>query len=110
MSDPKQAPVKENGVSPKSLMHNNQYLQRCWTAFSFLTGTVAGILGLQALYGAAFYILSGLAFSALIVLLGTGMQVDKYFQSPTSIAMGMFDHISGYILSWTLFYAFVYVY
>lgn len=103
-------PVPRIDLSAKSIVANKRRLQKCWTAFSLLAGATAGTLGLQAINGILLYVCSAIIFSLLIAGISTGGNISKYFVTKREVFMGLTDHMLGYLLLWTMFYAFVYVY
>jgi hypothetical protein len=79
-----------------------------------LLGIGAGILGLESYPGFLFYFLFTLLTSALIYALrvrpsaAKELDTSRYFMSAWTLwTGGLIDGLSGFILTWTLFYGLV---
>jgi hypothetical protein len=74
-----------------------------------LFGVAAGTLGLESYAGFIFYILASLMVSGLLFGLKTEGKPGKYFYRPLSdLWLGdVFGGLSGFVLTWTLFYGLV---
>merc|ERR1719184_680300 len=76
----------------------------------FLSGGVAGILGLSTLYGFAFYAVSVVVLW-LMILWKAGSEWKKYFGSRQALLTnGFFGQMFTYVLFWTFLYGMVHVY
>jgi hypothetical protein len=74
-----------------------------------LFGVAAGTLGLESYPGFIFYLLGTLVVSLLLFALKTEGKPEKYFYKPLGdMWMGeVFGGLSGFVLTWTLFYGLV---
>lgn len=74
-----------------------------------LFGVAAGTLGLESYAGFIFYLLGSLLVSALLFALKTDGKPDAYFYRPLGdMWLGeVFGGLSGFVLTWTLFYGLV---
>jgi hypothetical protein len=74
-----------------------------------LFGVGAGILGLESYPGFLFYIAFSLLTSALVYALRVrGAGVKTYFRGSMELwAGGLLEGLSGFVLTWTLFYGLV---
>lgn len=71
-------------------------------------GVAAGILGLESASGFLFYILGSLLVSALVFLVLAKGNSKRYFQSMADVWISdVFGGLSGFILTWTLFFGLV---
>ncbi|KAI9741108.1 MAG: hypothetical protein M1834_002821 [Cirrosporium novae-zelandiae] len=66
-------------IVPESLAHNAHVLTQIHSLTSSLLGLCAGILGLESLFGFAFYILGSLFVSFLIDIVVCGGRPGRYF-------------------------------
>jgi ER membrane protein complex subunit 6 len=82
---------------------------------SSLLGIGAGILGLESYPGFLFYLFFSLLIKVLLYVFriapnsrGSDAGVQMYFQSPWGLwTAGLTDGLSGFVLTWTLFYGLV---
>ena len=74
-----------------------------------LFGVAAGTLGLESYAGFIFYLVASLVVSALLFALKTEGKPSAYFYSPLGdLWLGdVFGGLSGFVLTWTLFYGLV---
>jgi hypothetical protein len=74
-----------------------------------LFGVAAGTLGLESYAGFIFYLLASLVVSILLFALKTDGNPGKYFFRPVGdLWLGdVFGGLSGFVLTWTLFYGLV---
>jgi len=112
---------RELQISPvvqDSVIHNTKIVSNLHNLTASLFGIGAGILGLESYPGFLFYF----AFSLFTTLLLYVMRVlpcrasaksgapttDLFFASPWSFwSAGLLDGLSGFVLTWTLFYGLV---
>ncbi|MES1914362.1 MAG: hypothetical protein MHM6MM_006447 [Cercozoa sp. M6MM] len=73
-------------------------------------GCLAGILGLQSLYGVLFFLSAQVAQLTAVVLLDR--RCLRKLESPvrTIATTGLFEAVCAYLLFWTLFYNLVFIY
>jgi hypothetical protein len=78
---------------------------------SSLLGIGAGVLGLESYPGFAFYLFFSLLVKALLYAfrIAPGRKgTETYFQSSWGVwTAGLIDGLSGFVLTWTLFYGLV---
>ena len=74
-----------------------------------LFGVAAGTLGLESYAGFIFYLLASLIVSVMIFALKTDGKPGAYFYKPLGdLWLGdVFGGLSGFVLTWTLFYGLV---
>jgi hypothetical protein len=94
---------------PQSLTRCFQVLSNIRNLTASLFGVAAGTLGLESYAGFIFYILASLMVSVLLFVLKTEGKPVKYFYRPLSdLWLGdVFGGLSGFVLTWTLFYGLV---
>jgi membrane protein DedA with SNARE-associated domain len=96
--------------SPEAIAHNNRAIFFCRIIVASVAGSAAGILGVTGLGGFLFYA----AVTALVSLLAlhhAGYSTNKYFTTPSAVwteAVG--QGLLSYVLFWTLFYGFTYIF
>ncbi|PHH91135.1 hypothetical protein CDD83_1564 [Cordyceps sp. RAO-2017] len=105
-------------VVQDSVIHNSKTLSNLHSIVASLLGVSAGILGLESYHGFLFY----LALSTLTTLLFYAIKVapesraekrsvfdtGRYFHSAMDFwTGGIFGGLSGFVLTWTLFYGLV---
>ncbi|KAI9828770.1 MAG: hypothetical protein M1832_001875 [Thelocarpon impressellum] len=91
---------------PESLAHNAKTLSNIRHLTSSLFGVAAGILGLESYAGFAFYLLGTTFVSALVwALLGRGPGLEG--QTRGIWTAEVLGGLSGYVLTWTLFFGLV---
>ena len=96
--------------SEAGIRQNHMILEYCRTSMSALAGCTAGILGLTAWYGFAFYIITCVLLWVMI-LMKAGPSWNKFFRERTPILTGtLTGGIGTYILFWTFIYGMVHVY
>jgi hypothetical protein len=88
---------------------NSQVISNIRNLTASLFGVAAGTLGLESYAGFIFYILASLMVSVLLFALKTEGNPGKYFYRPLSdLWLGeVFGGLSGFVLTWTLFYGLV---
>ena len=93
-----------------AIRHNMAVVEYCRTCTAVFSGMGAGILGLTALYGFAFYIISIFGMW-LLILAKAGSHYERYFTSRKHLLTnGFFGALFTYILCWTFAYGMVHVY
>ncbi|QRV88220.1 hypothetical protein RhiJN_16238 [Ceratobasidium sp. AG-Ba] len=110
MSNP--AELKAQRIFPQNAQHNALVLSNIKFVSSCFVGAVAGILGLQNLYGFLLFGISLFVTAGIVAGLKLkGGNVEKY------VAGGWVDMINpgqenifSFVLLWTLFYGIVHVY
>lgn len=95
--------------SESAVRNNLAILEYSRIAQAALTGCVAGILGLSALFGFLFYLLAT-GFQSFLWLMKTRGSWSEYFMAKSSVAHGVVGHIGSYLLFWTFLYGVVHVY
>ncbi|ELR17488.1 transmembrane protein 93, putative [Acanthamoeba castellanii str. Neff] len=96
--------------NPEAIAHNNRAIFFCRIIVASVAGSAAGILGVTGLGGFIFYAAAS-ALVSLLVLHRTGYNTSKYFTSPSALwteAVG--QGLLSYVLFWTLFYGFAYIF
>ncbi|XP_067661345.1 ER membrane protein complex subunit 6-like isoform X2 [Haliotis asinina] len=89
---------------------NSSIIEYCRTSLSALSGATAGILGLTALYGFAFYFITAFLLS-MMLLIKAGSRWNSYFVSRRiPFFNGVFGGLFTYVLFWTFLYGMVHVY
>lgn len=108
---------RELQISPivqESVLHNTKTLTTLHNLTASLFGIGAGILGLESYSGFLFYLLFSLLTSLLVYAIrvrpalinGEGM--DRYFRGSMELwTGGLVEGLSGFVLTWTLFYGLV---
>ncbi|KAK2609036.1 hypothetical protein QQS21_002406 [Conoideocrella luteorostrata] len=105
-------------IVPDSVVHNTKVLSNLQSLTASLFGVAAGILGLESYGGFLVYIL----FSSITALMFYSLQVapeslaegrplfstGRYFTGALDLwTSGILNGLSGFILTWTLFYGLV---
>lgn len=92
-----------------SVQHNTQVVSNIRNLTASLFGVAAGTLGLESYTGFIFYLLGSLFVSALLFSLKTNGKPGAYFYRPLGdMWLGdVFGGLSGFVLTWTLFYGLV---
>ncbi|KAL5114728.1 hypothetical protein ACEQ8H_007397 [Pleosporales sp. CAS-2024a] len=103
---------RELAISPivgTSVQHNNQVISNIRNLTASLFGVAAGTLGLESYPGFIFYLVGTLVVSLLLFALKTDGKPGAYFYRPLSdLWLGdVFGGLSGFVLTWTLFYGLV---
>ncbi|XP_046576437.1 ER membrane protein complex subunit 6-like isoform X2 [Haliotis rubra] len=89
---------------------NSSIIEYCRTSLSALSGATAGILGLTALYGFAFYFITAFLLS-MMLLIKAGSRWNSYFVTRRiPFFNGVFGGLFTYVLFWTFLYGMVHVY
>ncbi|KAK3192831.1 hypothetical protein K4F52_001188 [Lecanicillium sp. MT-2017a] len=105
-------------IVPESMMHNGRVLSNLQSITASLFGVTAGVLGLESYSGFLVYfvlsIITTLMFYTVQVApesLANGrpmFDASRYFRGAFSFwTSGLFNGLSGFILTWTLFYGLV---
>ncbi|KAJ3948109.1 uncharacterized protein N0V96_002352 [Colletotrichum fioriniae] len=108
-------------ISPivqESVMHNTKTLSNLQSLSASLFGVAAGILGLESYSGFLFYLVFSLITAALFYVLRIApestsaglpfLSTSRYFKGPFDFwTSGLLGGLSGFILTWTLFYGLV---
>ncbi|KAI8940300.1 hypothetical protein NX059_003999 [Plenodomus lindquistii] len=92
-----------------SVQHNTQVVSNIRSLTASLFGVAAGTLGLESYAGFIFYMLASLFVSVLLFSLKTNGKPGAYFYRPLGdMWLGdVFGGLSGFVLTWTLFYGLV---
>ncbi|KAN0122231.1 Rab5-interacting protein family [Hyaloscypha variabilis] len=114
---------RELQISPivqESVLHNTKTLTTLHNLTASLFGVGAGILGLESYLGFVFYLVFSLITSALVYAFRVrpGLiqeshdpgksSMERYFRSSIELwTGGLFEGLSGFVLTWTLFYGLV---
>jgi hypothetical protein len=109
---PTQQPSKRLPPIPPTTHANSlspQVISNIRNLTASLFGVAAGTLGLESYPGFIFYLLGTLVVSLLLFALKTEGKPEKYFYKPLGdMWMGeVFGGLSGFVLTWTLFYGLV---
>ncbi|PVH93225.1 hypothetical protein DM02DRAFT_604242 [Periconia macrospinosa] len=98
-----------NPVVGSSIQHNNQVVSNIRNLTASLFGVAAGTLGLESYPGFIFYLVGTLFVSVLLFVTRTGGKPSEYFHKPLGdLWLGeVFGGLSGFVLTWTLFYGLV---
>jgi len=108
---------REMQISPivqESVIHNSKTLTTLHNLTASLFGVGAGILGLESYPGFLFYLFFTLLTSALVYVfriqpnVGKDNTGDRYFRGSWEFwTGGLVEGLSGFVLTWTLFYGLV---
>ncbi|KAG4426571.1 hypothetical protein IFR04_000002 [Cadophora malorum] len=114
---------RELQISPivqESVAHNTKTLTTLHNLTASLFGIGAGILGLESYPGFLFYFFFTLLTSALVyafrvrpgITQEAGLQgtsgIERYFKGSLELwTGGLIEGLSGFVLTWTLFYGLV---
>ncbi|KAH7326755.1 Rab5-interacting protein-domain-containing protein [Stachybotrys elegans] len=115
---PSEREMQINPIVQESVIHNTKTLSNLHSLAASLFGVSAGILGLESYSGFLGYILFSILTTFLLYLvhiapaslaegrtfLSTGRYYRGVFDFWTS---GLFNGLSGFVLTWTLFYGLV---
>ncbi|KAJ4335491.1 hypothetical protein N0V95_008888 [Ascochyta clinopodiicola] len=101
--------LQVNPIVGTSVQHNTQVTSNIRNLTASLFGVAAGTLGLESYPGFIFYLAGSLLVSVLLFALKTEGQAGKYFYRPLGdLWLGdVFGGLSGFVLTWTLFYGLV---
>lgn len=92
-------------VYPPHVQHNAHSLHIIKFLSASFVGAVAGILGLENLYGFALFVLSTLVTSAFIFLIQCRGRPHKYIHGGVwSLINPGQENAMSFVLFWTLFY------
>ncbi|OHF01368.1 hypothetical protein CORC01_03401, partial [Colletotrichum orchidophilum] len=108
-------------ISPivqESVMHNTKTLSNLQSLSASLFGVAAGILGLESYNGFLFYLIFSFITAGLFYILRIApestsaglpfLSTSRYFKGPFDFwTSGLLGGLSGFILTWTLFYGLV---
>jgi hypothetical protein len=105
-------------IVPESVLHNTKTLSNLNSLTASLIGVSAGILGLESYNGFLFYILFSVITAFLFYIFKIAPQstaegrkvfdTGRYFRGAFEFwTGGLFNGLSGFILTWTLFYGLV---
>ncbi|XP_076335848.1 ER membrane protein complex subunit 6-like isoform X2 [Tachypleus tridentatus] len=96
--------------SEGAVRQNAAIVEYCRISMSALSGSTAGLLGLTAVYGFAFYFMMALALWVMLIM-KMGSDWKKYFRNRTTLlTSGLFGGLFTYVLFWTFLYGMVHVY
>jgi len=103
---------RELAISPivqSSVQHNTQTISNIRNLTASLFGVAAGTLGLESYPGFIFYLVASLLVSFLIFAFRAEGKPSEYFHRPLGeLWLGdVFSGMSGFVLTWTLFYGLV---
>ncbi|TVY59165.1 ER membrane protein complex subunit 6 [Lachnellula cervina] len=116
---------RELQISPivlESVQHNTKTLTTLHNLTASLFGVGAGILGLESYPGFIFYLVFSLLTSALVYAFRVrpaiiknstsggkaGVGMERYFRGSMELwTGGLVEGLSGFVLTWTLFYGLV---
>ncbi|PSN63035.1 hypothetical protein BS50DRAFT_103269 [Corynespora cassiicola Philippines] len=98
-----------NPIVATSVQHNTQTVSNIRNLTASLFGVAAGTLGLESYPGFIFYLVGTLIVSALIFAFRTEGKPADYFHRPLGDLWtgDVFSGLSGFVLTWTLFYGLV---
>ncbi|KAF4123341.1 Rab5-interacting protein (Rab5ip) [Geosmithia morbida] len=102
----------------ESIMHNTKSLSNLYSLTSSLFGVTAGILGLESYAGFLLYLVLSVVTTLLVYAirvapdsLANGRPVfstDRFFRNAVQFwSGGLASGVSGFVLTWTLFYGLV---
>jgi hypothetical protein len=105
-------------IVPESMMHNTRSLSNLNSLTAALLGVSAGILGLESYSGFLFYLIFSIITGVLFYLVKVApsstregrslFDTGRYFRGALDFwTSGLLNGLSGYILTWTLFYGLV---
>jgi len=98
-------------IVPESVLHNTKTLTQLHSLTASLLGIGAGILGLESYHGFLFYLFFSLMTTALVWVFrirGREGGAKGYFRGTWEFwGSGLLDGLSGFVLTWTLFYGLV---
>ncbi|KAH8602810.1 Rab5-interacting protein-domain-containing protein [Bisporella sp. PMI_857] len=105
-------------IAQDSVIHNTKVLTTLRGLTASLFGVGAGILGLESYPGFIFYLVFSLLTSALVYAfrvrptisqdISGQASLKRYFRGSMELwTGGLFDGLSGFVLTWTLFYGLV---
>ncbi|KIN04735.1 hypothetical protein OIDMADRAFT_115090 [Oidiodendron maius Zn] len=106
---PTERELQINPIVPESVAHNTKTLTTLRNLTASLFGVGAGILGLESYPGFLFYVVFSLLTSALVYALRVrGAETKTYFRGSMELwTGGLLEGLSGFVLTWTLFYGLV---
>jgi hypothetical protein len=102
--------LPSSALEIEKLTPPNQALTQLHNLTASLFGIGAGILGLESYSGFLFYLLFSLLTTSLLYLFRVRPKgsTDVFFQGAWSLwTGGLVDGLSGFVLTWTLFYGLV---
>ncbi|GKT99314.1 er membrane protein complex subunit [Fusarium langsethiae] len=115
---PSERELQINPIVPESMIHNTKALSNLHSLTASLFGVTAGVLGLESYYGFLVYIVFSLITTLLFYVLKVAPESLPKGHAPldpSRFYRGLFDFwiggisngISGFVLTWTLFYGLV---
>ncbi|KAM0437413.1 hypothetical protein ACHAPT_001775 [Fusarium lateritium] len=107
-----------NPIVPESVIHNSKALSNLHSLSASLFGVSAGVLGLESYYGFLIYFVFSFITTLLFYILKVAPESIPKGHAPLDPSRfyrgffdfwisGMFNGISGFVLTWTLFYGLV---
>ncbi|KAF4976930.1 hypothetical protein FZEAL_6465 [Fusarium zealandicum] len=107
-----------NPIVPESVMHNTKALSNLHSLSASLFGVSAGILGLESYWGFLVYFALSFITTLLFYVLKVApeslpkghapLDPSRFYRGFADFWIsGMFNGISGFVLTWTLFYGLV---
>ncbi|KAL2207167.1 hypothetical protein CC79DRAFT_1396708 [Sarocladium strictum] len=105
-------------VVPDSIMHNTKSLANVHSLSASLFGVTIGILGLESYHGFIVYLILSLITTSLYYALKVApdslaegrkpLDTGRYYRNAFEFwTSGAFSGLSGFVLTWTLFYGLV---
>ncbi|KAM0563818.1 hypothetical protein ACHAPJ_000024 [Fusarium lateritium] len=115
---PSERDLQINPIVPESVIHNTKALSNLHSLTASLFGVSAGVLGLESYYGFIIYLIFSLITTLLFYVLKVAPESLSKGHAPldpSRFYRGFFDFwvggisngISGFVLTWTLFYGLV---
>jgi predicted acyltransferase len=102
---------QDKKIAPEKLASNDNIVYQSKVFTSIVFGVVAGMFGLTGVNGFAFYVLSSILTSIMLLTTLPRFSSKSIFQSWTSIWLGGFiQALMTFILFWTLAYDSVYIF
>ncbi|KAM0198107.1 hypothetical protein ACHAPA_009244 [Fusarium lateritium] len=115
---PSERELQINPIVPESMVHNTKALSNLHSLTASLFGVTAGVLGLESYYGFLIYIVFSFITTFLFYFLKVApeslpkghapLDPSRFFRGLFDFWVGgIFNGISGFVLTWTLFYGLV---
>ena len=100
---------KMNNLAQIAHQSNLSNLAYSSAILAILSGTTAGILGLESLYGFVFYLATAVIFTILVIYTRFQGKVEEYMEIE-HFSGNCLKNLPSFVLFWVLFYGIVYVY
>ncbi|KAH8177723.1 rab5-interacting protein (Rab5ip) domain-containing protein [Sarocladium implicatum] len=105
-------------VVPEAIMHNTKSLANVHSLSASLFGVTAGIVGLESYHGFFLYLILSVITTVLYYVLKVApdsiaegrkpLDTGRYYRGALDFwTGGIFSGLSGFVLTWTLFYGLV---